>query len=123
MADHHHGPPNSGLPLDQYTKSVPPGWKPGLTWYPFKRFVEKFRLFYRLTDLDITQIGPAVAGRLQGRPEQLAMRLQCQTSTGVITGDDALAYTGEPHDPLSGTGPFPSGVQTLLRTLQAFVQN
>ena len=72
------GPGASGLPLDQYTKACPPGWRLGLAHYPLKRFLDLLRLWYRLTDFDNTQVGPAVAGHLQGRPFTLATEMTMQ---------------------------------------------
>ena len=40
--------------------------------YPLKRYLDLLRLWYRLTDFDNNQVGPAVAGRLVGRPFTLA---------------------------------------------------
>ena len=83
-----------GLPLDQYTKSTPPGWKPNMIHYPYKRFIERLKLWYRQTDLPATALGPAVAGRLSGRPFNLAIALKFTVaSTGVeLRGDEALAF-------------------------------
>ena len=114
---------STGLPLDIYTKSTPPGWRPGLLHYPYRKFLEKLRLWYRLTDLDATQVGPAVAGRLQGRPYNMAMALRMNNRVGTeLSGDAALSYPGEPEqvDPSSGAVLQPaieSGLQRLIRTL------
>ena len=72
----------SGLQLDQYTKGTPPGWRPNLAHYPYKRYLERLRLWYRMTDLSAEQVGPAVAGRLQGRPFNQAMKLRIELPTG-----------------------------------------
>ena len=113
------GPGSSGLPLDQYTKACPPGWRLGLAHYPLKRFLDLLRLWYRLTDFDNTQVGPAVAGRLQGRPFTLATEMTIRKQDGTeLTGDAALAHPGE----AAGVGGVPaatlSGLQSLIRTLQ-----
>ena len=113
---------SSGLPLDQYTQTTPPGWKPFLTHYPFRRFVERLRLWYRLTNLEIAQIGTAVAGRLQGRPFNIAMSLTVVAHTGVrLVGDEALSYEGQDAgvDPQTGqpTPAHENGLQQLLRLL------
>ena len=87
---------SGGLPLEQYNRSVPPGWRPGILHYPFRRFIERLRLWYRQTDLDVSQCGPAVAGRLAGRPFSLAMALRVVRQDGTeLRGDAALAYPGE----------------------------
>ena len=113
---------SSGLPLDQYTKAVPPGWKPNLYWYTFRRFIERLRLWYRVTDLAPESIGPAIAGRLQGRPYNFAMTMAITMRDGThLTGDAALAYVGEPEHPTGTGGMLPaieSGPQQLVRILQ-----
>jgi hypothetical protein len=42
---------SSGLPLESYTKTTPPGWQTGHVHYPFIRYLERLRLWYRLTDV------------------------------------------------------------------------
>ena len=102
---------------------MPPGWRPHLAHYPFRRFLERVRLWYRQTDLDATQLGPALAARLQGRPFILAMALQLTTQAGVvIRGDEALAHAGEQAVTDPNTGAITSaatenGLQHLLRLL------
>ena len=95
----------TGMPLEVYTKMTPPGWRPGMAHYPFRRFMERLRLWYRMTDLDASQVGPAVAGRLQGKPFNVAIGMRFVSDTGVeLVGDEALAYAGAPQvvDPITG---------------------
>ena len=112
-----------GLPLDQYTKTVPPGWKPGLVHYPYRRFTERLRLWYRQTDLPTSSYGPAVAGPLVGRPFNLALALKFKIPDGrELKGDEALAWPGssEIKDEFSGeilTPASENGLQHLLRVL------
>ena len=113
---------SSTLPLEAYNKSTPPGWKPGLPRYSWRRFLERMRLWYRLTDLNADQIGPAIAGHLVGRPYTLAMKLSVRAQDGqILRGDEALAYPGA--DPIAdGMGVIQaaaaaSGTQVLTRVL------
>ena len=114
---------SGGLQLDQYNKSTPPGWRPGLYHYPYRRFIERLRLWYRITDLNAEQVGPAVAGRLQGRPFNLAMSLTITDRGGeVLTGDSALAFAGRDPTIDQPTGritepALENGLQTLIRVL------
>ena len=91
--------------------------------YPFRRYMERLRLWYRQTELDVEAIGPAVAARLQGRPFNLAMSLAFQDRTGrQLRGDEALAFAGAPAT-LDAQGAvvapaIDSGIQQLLRVLQ-----
>ena len=111
---------NTGLPLEQYNKSSPPGWKTGIPKYTFRRYLERLRLWYRQTDLSSSQVGPAVAGRLIGRPFDDAMALTITTGNGtVLTGDAALAFEGEDANPNLGTPALSNGLQHLLRVLTA----
>jgi hypothetical protein len=105
-----------GMPLDQYSDKVPPGWKIGLPHYPFRRYLERLRLFYRMTSLSVIQCGPAVAGRLVGRPYNMALKLRIECRNGVVLfGDDALAFEGTPA--MGALAPEESGLQQLIRLL------
>ena len=121
MADGHG--PTGGLPLDQYSASVPPGWRPNMSHYPFRRFLERLRLFYRMTSLGQEQVGPALAGRLQGKPFNLAMSMKITDRSGnVLVGDAALAYPGENATvDLAGAAisAIEAGVQQFIRILQS----
>ena len=109
-----------GLQLDQYNKGTPPGWRPGLSHYPYRRFMERLKLWYRIPDVDVSQVGPAVAGRLQGRPFNLAMSLSITDRDGqVFSGDSALAFPGREPTVDPGTGrvtepAIDNGLQALI---------
>ena len=114
-----HGDGQSGLPLDQYTKACPPGWRLGLHDYPLKRYLDLLRLWYRLTDFDKEQVGPAVAGRLVGRPFTLATEMTITRQDGtVLQGDAALAPPGEEAGVGNTPPASPSGLNALIRLLQ-----
>ena len=63
------------LKLDHYTKTTPPGWRPGDPQYPVKRYLELLELWHALTDTDADKVGVAVVCRLQGRVHTLAWSL------------------------------------------------
>ena len=119
-----------GLPLDEFTKSTPPGWRPGLAKYPYRKYLQKLKLWWRQTDLSESQCGPAIAGRLQGGPFQIANRLR-QTRVDLITlvsrdflGDELLAQPSneEVKDPSTGTVLVPAqaaGASILVERLTA----
>ena len=83
------------------------------------------KLWIRATDMDASQQGPAVAGRLSGRPFNLAMGLRVVDQAGVShIGDSALAFPGEAvqYDQL-GNAVAPetrSGLQALMRLLTSW---
>ena len=115
----------SGLPLESYTKSVPPGWRVGAPKYTFRRFLERLRLWYRQTHQSPESLGPAVAGRLQGRLFDTALGLKFTLPNGnMLIGDEALAFLGADAilDPGTGAVQVPAednGLQRLLRVLTA----
>ena len=59
--------PSYGLALDEYSKSVPPGWMPGIHGYPLKLYVEKFDLWKRQTNVAEEEIGVTTVGRLKNK--------------------------------------------------------
>ena len=119
MTNVHHG---GGIPIDEYSRQVPPGWATGIAGYTMKLYQQKVRLWYHMTDLPETAIGSALAGRLKGGAFRLAMKLRCTQQDGtVVTGDVALASPALPAyvDPNTGRE-YPetkSGVQHLLMSL------
>ena len=86
-----------GLPMDVFTKSVPPGWRAGLTKYPLRRYTQLLKLWWRQTDISESSCGPAMAGRLRGAAFQLAAFLKAKRldlSDGTVremVGDELLA--------------------------------
>ena len=90
---------NSGMALHSYSKTQPPGWRAGLADYPLKRYLELLELWMATTDLEEKNIGPAVAGRLGGRVQTLAINLIITMSGQLILrGVAALSFQGEPAD-------------------------
>ena len=86
----------TGAPLDQFTKSMPPGWRPNVARYTLHRYIQLLRLWWRQTDLAESSAGTAMAGRLRGPAFQLAMALSADRldpATGArrrMTGDELL---------------------------------
>ena len=66
---------SGGIPLDEWTKGCPPGWQPGLDWYPLKLYLDKLKLWWRVTPEPEEAIGPIVAGRLKKGAQTLALKL------------------------------------------------
>ena len=84
------------LKLEHYTKTTPPGWRPGDPQYPVKRYLELVELWHALTDLVPEKVGVAVVGRLQGRVHTLALSLAITKQDGTtLRGLSALAFQGE----------------------------
>ena len=54
----------TGLGLKQYTKDVPPGWRPRN--YPIREYRDYLTIWGKLTRLEAAQVGPAVMSRLEG---------------------------------------------------------
>ncbi|CAE7765903.1 RE2 [Symbiodinium sp. KB8] len=123
-------PSGGGVPLDEWRKDVPPGWKPGVDNYPLKTYFAKLKLWYRCCEVPDEVIGPLIAGRLQGRAQRIALELKLVRPDGSYDyGDAALVRLSvdEVLDPNDGVtvlqAHIPSGVQALcnaLRDLQEF---
>ncbi|CAE8606275.1 unnamed protein product [Polarella glacialis] len=117
-----------GLPLSEFNKLVPPGWRPGIPGYPIKLFFERLKLWYRVTDNAEAQLGILVAGRLQGAPQKIALRLRLPRPVaaggGHDIGDEALIRLSQEQviDPATNTivqEYIPSGLQFLCQALRA----
>ena len=125
MADNDHG----RMSLEEYTKTVPPGWKPGDQRYPFKLYLTKLRLWWRFADVEERAVGPLIASRLRGAAFDIASTLKVERADerGLVTvhyNDDALSLTTLPEilDPNTGRQlmpPQPSRGSCLIRTLIA----
>ena len=125
------GNQTGGLPLDEYTRATPPGWRPGLDWYPLRLYLDKLKIWYRIQEYEEAEIGPIIAGRLKGGALKLALTLRVPTplaqadniNNGWFVGDEALIRPAVQEERDPGTGnliqpALPSGVQTLLRLLE-----
>ena len=118
----------SNIPLPQYTKSVPPGWDPSSQTFPLRAYIDRLKLWTRTTDLRNEQMGPAVAGRLVGRPFDVAMQLTIDISVRpdmvafygreILVGDDALTFPGTPADVANGLQELRSGLAQFIRRLE-----
>lgn len=125
-----NAPPSGGgaIPLQEYRKEVPPGWQPGDPNYPLRTYLDKVRLWYRITNMEDEAIGPLLAGRLYGRASKLALNLRVpRPHGGWDVGDAALIRLAveevrDPNDPNVVLQAYiPSGVQYLMNSLrQAF---
>ena len=75
-----HGGP-SGSPLDEYTASTPPGWKPYMDGYPLMLYTDKLTMWMKAynpsNDLEKHAMACVlVAGRLKGNANTIAMKLR-----------------------------------------------
>ena len=119
---------SGGIPLEEWRKDVPPGWKPGVEGYPLKLYFSKLKLWYRCTEVPDEVVGPLIAGRLVGRAQRIALELRLIRPDGSYdTGDAALVRLSVDQvlDPADGVTVLqhhiPSGVQALCNVLkQAF---
>ncbi len=102
-----------GIPLDEYSKSVPPGWRGDIDTYAFKRYLERLKLWGRITDVAHNVKGAVVVGRLRSDAYKIAMGTKIrrvrmiENAAGVpepklvtFTGDDAVCEPtcGPAHD-------------------------
>ena len=63
------------LALDNFTRATPPGWRPGIRRYPYKRLLQLMKLWWRQTDVDEARADITIAGRLRGAAFQFALGL------------------------------------------------
>ena len=114
------------LGLRQYTKDVPPGWRPRS--YPINEYKDLLGIWGRLTKLDPEQVGPAIMSRLEHGALKVALKFRVSRrnpTTGAddtFTGPDAVALLDQPPimDPVSGapiTPHYRSGASLLLDRL------
>ena len=115
------------MPLDESTRNVPPGWKPGLDWYPYRLYVEKVRVWHRTAEFNEEELGPILTQRLEGGALRVALTLRVplppQEGGGFVTGDAALVRptVAAIIDPQTGAviqEAILSGAHQLLRRLQ-----
>lgn len=106
----HQSEHEGGLPLNTFSKNVPPGRRSGNPKYPIRLYVQLLRLWWRQTEVSETACGPTIAGRLRGTALQVALalsrdRLDLTTGTRrIFTGDDLLTEPAHPEwtDTLTG---------------------
>ena len=80
-------PTGSGaIPLQEYRRDIPAGWRPGDASYPLTAYFDRLRLWYRICNLPDEAIGPTIAGRLYGRAHRVAMRISLKHSVGHFQG-------------------------------------
>ena len=118
-------PTGSGaIPLQEYRRDIPAGWRPGDASYPLRAYFDRLRLWYRICNLPDEAIGPTIAGRLYGRAHRVAMSLRVPRPDGTWdTGDAALVRleVDEVRDPTTNQliqAHVPSGVQHLTAALR-----
>ena len=64
--------------MEAFTRGTPPGWRPGMSNYPLRRYKQLLGLWWRQTELQEAQVGPVMAGRLRGTAFQIAMAMREQ---------------------------------------------
>ena len=84
------------MPLEEFTRAIPLGWRPGLHRYPYQQYKENLKLWWRSRNVVENDIAAVlVAARLQGLPRRRAMefrveRLNAAEEMQVHVGDNAL---------------------------------
>ena len=113
------------LALQQYTKDIPPGWRPRS--YPIREYCDYLRVWHKLTKLDEEQIGAAITSRLYGAAWNVAMKLSITRNDGngndvEHVGIDAVSLLeSQPiYNQVNGQMLAPgyiSGIRTLMEKL------
>ena len=110
---------NTSIGLQEYNPSTPPGWKPGLKNFPFRKYLQKMQLWNTIKSCNNDQVGPLVAGRLCGAAFQIAMHLRIQRSDGtVLIGPDAVAAPAISSS--THTGDRSGGKQLMDRLIEEY---
>ena len=86
MAAHNDRPPS----IWDFTKHVPPGWRPGLSWYPYKTYKQRLKLWKVITSAAQNEIGPLVVSRLEGEPFETGIKLEVFRNGQKFVGEEAL---------------------------------
>ena len=91
------------LQLEGFTKFVPQEWRPHIKGYAFRRYMQKLKLWWRITEENQHErIGPLIVSRLQGTPFTAAMSFS-RTRDGVpYMGDEAMALPAPEAGPNAG---------------------
>ena len=116
MAGEHR---SSLIPLTEFTRSIPPGWKPGLHNYPFKQYTKLLRLWWRSKNIDEDPVAAIiVAGRLQGTAHRRALNFRITRDGTEHIADNALVLPAD-HDIPNHGDERPSGFTVFLAALAA----
>ena len=111
-----------GIPLDEYTRQCPPGWRPYVRNYTLNTYEEKLRLWMRMTDIPADCQGSVIVGRLKGSAYRIAMKIRLRRQDGtMLYQDEAVNAPAEAEDVNNALPATPSGLQQILADLrQAF---
>ena len=106
------------LPLEEFTRSTPPGWKPGQYKYTFKQYQQNLKLWWRSKNVDDNGVAAIlVASRLQGLPRKRALNFRIVRNNVEYVGDDALVLPRV--DDGQGNQLEASGFEQFLAALRA----
>ena len=109
----------SMIPLDEFTRSIPPGWKPGLHRYSFKQYTQLIKLWWRSRNVEDDGVAAIlIASRLQGLPRRRALNFRVTRENIEYVGDDALVLPAL-IDPQTGHEMQSSGLSQFLTALKA----
>ena len=73
-----------------FAKHVSLGWRPGLSWYPYKTYKQRLRVWKVISSASDVDIGPLVASRLEGEPFEAAIKLRIIRGGEEHIGEKAL---------------------------------
>ena len=106
------------LPLEESTRQTPPGWRPGISKYSVKKYLQKLSLWWRTKNVDDESVAALlVLQRLQGGALKQALRFKVNRDGVEYTGENAFALQRQAGDPAVGVTERPSGVWVVLKCL------
>ena len=104
-----------GLALEDFSKTIPPGWKPHIRGYTFRKYMQKLRLWWRITDEDREErIGPLIVSRLKSTPFTQAMSFSIRRQGVTYRGDEAVSLPAVEADPVNQIQAEHSGIRQFL---------
>ena len=115
---HQHG----GMPLTDYSATVPPGWQPDIDKYPFSMYRAKLKIWQTMYKGATSEIGALITSRLRGEANRIALKLKvprpASLGGGYFDVADGLAFEGLDANPLTGEDAYYPGVMVLMSQLQ-----
>ena len=112
-----------GLALEDFSKTIPPGWKPLVRGYTFRKYMQKLRLWWRITDEDREErIGPLIVSRLKSTPFRQAMSFTIVRDGVTYRGDEAVSLPAVAEDQARGVQAEHSGIRQFLDVMKGLYE-
>ena len=109
----------ASLPLEESTRATPPGWRPGIAGYSFKKYQDKLNLWWRTRSVESDETAARlVMQRLQKGALKRAMQFKLIREGREYIGDNAIALPEVVANEQTSTEASPSGLASFMISLQ-----